>query len=207
VRLFVAVIPPPEVRERALRELESLPWRGDVRWLPPENLHLTLKFLGETPEDGIPGIHGALGAACGEYPAFDLTLQGAGAFPSLDRARVVWAGAGEGSEVLEDLAGRIEDALAEVGFERDGRPFRPHLTLGKSRRGGAWLEDTERRAELGPFRFGVGSVELVRSRLSQEGAAYSTVASYPLGTGAGLDDGEERPDRHQDKEEYQDHGD
>lgn len=210
MRLFVAVVPPLKVREAALREVRSLPWRGRVRWLPPRNVHLTLKFLGETSETEMAELHEALRTVCGQHPALDLGLRGAGAFPSVEKARVLWMGVGEGSERLRELAREIEEALESLGFERERRPFRPHTTVGRARDRGAWLEAAGREVEVGPLRFRTGSVELVRSQLSREGAVYSTVASYPLQAGGpsqGLDNGEERSDGHQDKEKYQDHGD
>ena len=206
----MAVTPPPEVRQEALRKARSLRRRDRIRWLPPENLHLTLKFLGETPEPEISGLRGALAAVCGRHRAFDLDLRGAGAFPSARRARVLWVGVGEGSERLRTLAGDFEDALESLGFEREKRPFHPHVTVGRAGESDARLEDQELDTGVGPLPFRAGSVELVQSRLSRGGAAYSTVASYQLEEGmpsSGLHDREQRPDRHQDKEKYQDHGD
>lgn len=213
MRLFVAIIPPPEVREGALREARSLSWRGSIRWLQPENVHLTLKFLGETPEPKMQGLRDALEAACGGHLALDLELTGAGAFPSVERARVLWVGVGEGSDRLRALAEDVEDALESLGFEREKRPFHPHATVGRARDGDARLEDSKRETDLtdlGPLLFRARSVDLVRSHLSRKGAVYSTIASYPLREGSpspGLYDGEERPDRHQDEEKYQNHGD
>lgn len=174
----MAIVPPPEVREAALREARSLPWSGRVRWLPPQNVHLTLKFLGESPEPG--GLHDALRAVCGRHRPLDLDLRGAGAFPSPERARVLWVGVGKGSEALGELAGSVEGALEELGFARERRPFHPHATVGRARERVA-LQDPGLGEKVGPLAFTAQRVDLVRSRLSEEGAAYSTVASYPLG--------------------------
>lgn len=184
MRLFVAVVPPPVVREEALRGARSLPWEGNVRWLPPENVHLTLKFLGEIPETEIPALTPALGAACAEHAAFELALSGAGAFPSKKRARVLWVGVGEGSQALRELAGTVEEALASLGFAREKRPFHPHATVGRARGEEVRLGESERETGIGSLRFRVEAVDLVQSRLSKEEAVYSTVASFPLGTGS-----------------------
>ena len=180
MRLFVAVVPPPEVRERALKEARSLSWEGHIRWLPPENLHLTLRFLGETPDQELPGLRDALEAACSGQEAFDLTLQDAGAFPSADRARVLWVGVGDGLERLNALAGEVDAALERLEIEREKRPFHPHLTVGRARTGDARLGNPGSGGNVGPIPFEVGVVELVQSRLSREGAVYSIIASFPL---------------------------
>lgn len=183
-RLFVAVVPPPELRERVLQEAKSLPWEGSVRWLPPENIHLTLKFLGEvpeTPDSKLSELDATITALCNGHRAFDLSLDGAGAFPSVQRARVLWVGTCEGSEPLKALAGELEDRLEILGFERETRPFRPHATVARTKGGGARLGEPGTVDTVGPVSFRVDSVELVRSKLSREGAVYSTVSSYPLG--------------------------
>ncbi|WP_053057617.1 RNA 2',3'-cyclic phosphodiesterase [Rubrobacter aplysinae] len=182
-RLFVAVVPPPDIQREALRQARSLSWSGAVRWLPPENVHLTLKFLGEvpeTPDSKLPELHETITALCSGHGAFDLSLRGAGAFPSVRRACVLWVGASEGSGPLGALARDLEDGLEKLGFGRETRPFRPHATVARAKGGGARLEDPAAADTVGPLDFRAGSIELMRSRLSQEGAAYSNVASYPL---------------------------
>ena len=178
MRLFAAVTPPPEVREAALERAGSASWKGRIRWVPQQNVHLTLKFLGETPEESIPQIEAALESVCLGHRAFDLALEGVGAFPSVNRARTLWVGAGEGAEALTALAEDVEFALQQLGFEREKRPFHPHATVGRAKDGRAVMTGEEPVSE--PLGFSVRSVELVRSRLTDEGAVYSVAASFAL---------------------------
>ena len=178
MRLFVAVTPPPEVREAALERARSVSWKGRIRWVPQQNLHLTLKFLGETPEEEIPRLEAALESVCLGHRAFDLALESVGAFPSTNKARTLWVGAGEGSEALTALAEDVENALQDLGFEREKRPFHPHATVGRAKDGRAAMTGGEPVSEPPGFR--VRSVELMRSRLTDEGAVYSVAASFAL---------------------------
>ena len=179
MRLFVAVTPPQKVREAALERAKNARWEGRIRWVPPRNVHLTLKFLGETPEKSIPQLEAALERVCLGHEAFDLALEGVGAFPSTSKARTLWVGAGEGSEALTTLAEGVEDVLRDLGFERENRPFHPHATVGRAKDGRASMTGEEPVSE--PLEFRVRSVELVRSRLTDEGAVYSVAASFALG--------------------------
>lgn len=180
MRLFVAVTPPPRVREAALERAKGVRWEGRIRWVPQQNVHLTLKFLGETPEEAVPQLEAALERVCLGHRAFDLALEGVGAFPSTEKASTLWVGAGEGAEALTSLAEDVEDALQGLGFEREKRPFHPHATVGRAKDGRA--EMTGEKPVSEPPGFRVRSVELVRSLLTDEGAVYSVAASFALGS-------------------------
>lgn len=132
VRAFIA-IPLPESFRQGLaelrRELERLALEG-VRWVAPQSIHLTLKFLGDTPHSELPAVEDALSRVTeGEAP-FSLRSQGLGAFPSWHGPRVIWAGL-EDSPALIRLQHTLELALAELGFPPEERPFAAHLTLGR----------------------------------------------------------------------------
>jgi len=134
VRLFVALNLPDAVR-RALwtaaapvREL-GLP----VKWVRPEGIHVTLKFLGEVPDAREPELRAALGRAVSGGRALPLVVGGFGAFPGFERPRVIWAGI-DPDPALELLQHRVEQEFGPLGFPPDGRPFRPHLTLGRAAR-------------------------------------------------------------------------
>ena len=180
MRTFVGIFPPPEVREVALARARKLSVSGGVRWTRPSNIHLTLKFLGDTPEDLLPRVRGVLEQVCGTYGPFSVRLSGFGGFPSEKRARVLWAGVGEGTEKLGALAAALEDALASAGLSRDpvDRGYVPHLTLGRCTRKPVRLEVAENAPEVEDF--GVREVLLVKSELSRAGAVYSVLGSYPL---------------------------
>lgn len=117
-------------------------------------------------------------------PGFDLAIESLGAFPTASRPRVIWAGLGRGLEPLTDLAGRVEGALADVGFASEDRPFSPHVTLGRVRepRRDARLEAAVLAGAHVPFgTVAVGRVSLMQSQLSPRGARYTELSSHPLG--------------------------
>jgi 2'-5' RNA ligase len=109
-----------------------LPEAGRLRWAVTENLHLTVRFLGATAPDRVAEVVTATEAAARAAAPFTVRLAGAGAFPTGDRPRVVWLGIVEGVPELAALAEVLSDRLAESGWERDERPFRAHLTLGRA---------------------------------------------------------------------------
>jgi 2'-5' RNA ligase len=177
VRAFVAVFPPPEVQEALAGAARGLPIAGKVRLTPTANVHLTLKFLGDVPEDDLGRVAEALEPLREKHDPFEARISGFGAFPSPKKARVLWAGVGEGSDRLRALAEDVEESLEPLGFERENRPYVPHLTLGRARgRPVAW----ETVETLSPVPgFPVRRVDLVHSA---PGAVYTTLAAYPLRT-------------------------
>jgi 2'-5' RNA ligase len=176
VRLFVAVNLPRPLRDAIYAAAAPLRAGGPaIRWVEPDGIHLTLKFLGEVADDRLAGIIAALERACTGARPFPLEVSGFGAFPTPERARVVWVGC-ESAPPLELIQHGVERAFAELGFSVEGRPFRPHLTLGRAKaeaRGGArGLED--RLAELVfADTFIVASVDLMESTLTPRGARYA----------------------------------
>lgn len=178
MRVFVAVFPPPEIREEALAAARRLPLGDRMRWVKPENIHLTLKFPGDLPEETLAGIRAALGKVCADHAPFDVCLEGLGAFPSARRARILWIGVSEGSGQLRSLATGLTAALASLGFEHERRPYTPHLTLGR-------VLDRPANLDLPPgvggLGFRAGSVELVESVLAPGGAVYKTLDTFVLG--------------------------
>src|SRR5689334_5306440 len=131
MRLFVAVPLPTELTDRAAALLPAaLP---AVRPVRPELMHITLAFLGWTPDEQLDRVIEAASAAAREQPAFDLAFAGAGRFPEKGRPRVVWLGVGDGREPLAALAGRVAGELRARDLRFDDRPFAPHLTLARVR--------------------------------------------------------------------------
>ena len=104
----------------------------DVRWVRLDGLHLTLRFLGPTEEVGIPAVAAAVDQAAAETRQFEVAIGGAGAFPSVARPRALWLGVTRGVNELGAVARRLDDRLADVGWARDDRPYRAHLTLARS---------------------------------------------------------------------------
>jgi 2'-5' RNA ligase len=177
VRAFVAVFPPAEVRRALVESARELEVVGEVRWMRPERAHFTLKFLGEVAEEDLDRVAKALEMVCPRHEPFEARPSRFGAFPSARRARIVWAGIGEGSEPLRALAEDVETSLERLGYERESRAYVPHLTLGRARGRPVSLEVVETPPSIPGFV--VRSVELVQSVLGGE-PTYSTLATYPL---------------------------
>ena len=177
LRLFVAVDVPGEVRERISSALEGT--REEVtgaRWVKPQNLHLTLKFIGDYGEEGIARLSNQIHAAAARAPAFTAALGGCGAFPAPRRARVIWIGMARGSEEAAEVARKLDARLEKAGVKREERPFRGHLTLARLRQPvdcAPYLEVLGSRLEgLQEMAFAVEEVVLYRSILGPQGPTY-----------------------------------
>lgn len=171
MRAFVAVFPPPEVQRALIEAAEVHP---AFRPTAPQRVHLTLKFLGEVPPGVLTQIKAALEPIRNEHEPFDVVTSDFGAFPSPHRARILWAGLDAGaSSLLQALAESIEARLEPEGFAREGRPFVPHMTLGRARRPTPFGP-----ASLPKLQFTVSGVDLVQSRHGATGVEYSTLARY-----------------------------
>jgi 2'-5' RNA ligase len=109
--------------------------QADIKWVDPDNIHLTLKFLGEVTEEYIGKVKESLDKATAGSKPFELSLSGIGAFPNLNYARVIWVGVEKGKKETEEIAKKIEEALCGLGFPKEGRPFAAHLTIGRVRSG------------------------------------------------------------------------
>ncbi len=191
VRAFIAV-PLPDTLLDSLgalqRTLERRVPAGSVRWVRPQGIHLTLKFLGDTPTHRLPDIEAALRAIARHAPAFDLSVAGTGCFPNSRRPRVIWVGLEEPSGRLERLQLAIEEAMEVVGFPPEGRGFRPHLTLGRTNRRATRAQTagigeavtSTALTDLGDVL--AGRIALIRSVLKPTGAEYTTLSEFPLQT-------------------------
>jgi 2'-5' RNA ligase len=187
MRTFVAIFLPIEVRESLLEAAHDLSVEKSIRWSRPENVHLTLKFLGDVPEEDLDGIRGVLSRVCGRHEPFEAATSGFGAFPSASKARVVWADVVEGRDALRALAEDLETSLGSLGFARESRrAFRPHVTLGRVRGSPVRLELAKTGAR--GLRFPVREMILARSVPGEAGATYSVLAACPLSEG-----GDQRP--------------
>jgi 2'-5' RNA ligase len=136
LRCFVAVEASPEVRGRAqalVRQLKAAD--ADVKWIEPDHMHWTLKFLGAVPERDVPEVCYTVTAALRSQEAFEFHARQTGVFPHLGRPRTLWLGGGNGTSQMVALAGVVEDALAKVGYRPESRRFEPHLTIGRVRSG------------------------------------------------------------------------
>ena len=180
VRTFVAIFPPLDVREALFRAARDLPTSKNFRLVGQEKIHQTLKFLGDVAEDELEVVKQALQPISGRHDPFEISTSGFGAFPSEKKARILWAGIEEGSEHLRTVAEDVENLLEPTGFERETRPYIPHLTLGRTRTRRTILDTSE--TSLPTLRFTASSIELVESAPGKNGVTYSTLAIYPFNT-------------------------
>ena len=183
VRAFIAVEISPRLKEKLHTETGSLRGalpRAIVRWVNVDNIHLTFKFLGDTPLNELEALKGYLTEEVAEQTPFELTVGGIGVFASFSRPRVVWAGVGVDG-ALRSLHKSVETAASRMGREPERRPFSPHLTLGRvQRRISRADKDQIRDAVLSHERldFGtmqVNSIHLFESKLKSTGAVYRSL--------------------------------
>lgn len=183
IRTFIAVNLSDELRAQAAAVQGQLRTAApSVKWVAPEGMHFTLKFLGGVDADLIHRVIASSEAAVQGQPEFDLTLHGAGAFPRPGSARVVWVGVSAGAEQMAELARRIEAAMTPLGFEPERRPFSAHMTLGrvKSRPEPGLREAIERLRDVAVGTMRVTSVAVMRSDLTPRGAIYTRLAEARL---------------------------
>jgi len=188
IRSFVAIELPQEVKA-ALADLQTglkLPEHNFVKWVAPEGVHLTLKFLGSVASNKIPEIVGAMEKAAKGISPFRVEFHSLGAFPNLRQPRVLWVGVGGETARLIDLQQRVDTALAPLGFTPESRSFSPHLTLARLREGVSALErqDFGELVQKTPFEaeyfMEVETVSLMGSQLLPAGAVYSRLAEVRL---------------------------
>jgi 2'-5' RNA ligase len=189
MRAFIAVEIEEAVRRRAAQISRALAAAFDPRghsraiaWVPPQNLHLTLKFLGEIDEGVLERVKERL-AAPFATPPFEVGFSGLGTFPPAGPPRVIWLGVSAGAGAVSDVARDVEARLSDLGFPREARGFHAHLTLGRVK-GPVGARVREAMASVGVADAGrclVDRVTLFESRLSPSGASYSVLAAPRLG--------------------------
>ncbi|MDQ4142794.1 MAG: RNA 2',3'-cyclic phosphodiesterase [Actinomycetota bacterium] len=182
LRLFVAVsVPGPLLArlEERTRELRAA-WPS-ARWIPRENQHVTLKFLGPVEAPVLAPVKETVRAVAEDHAPAYLTPSFPGVFPSRTRARVLWVGLDDPDDLLAALAADLDTALAPLGFNAEKRPFRAHLTLARFR-DPVRVKDDVLGIDLRDFEdFRVSSIELFRSHLHPKGARYEVIESFALG--------------------------
>lgn len=183
VRSFAAVSVGPAV-EQAIGAAVKVLQRGmrDTRWVRPENAHLTLQFYGDVEEAALPALAAALAQAARGVPPFRIALAGAGAFPSVSRARVLWVGVEDPERGLARLAEAVREASEALGYRAD-HPFTPHLTVGRAKRQ-VIFSAAEALAHLaGPFgEAHIDELLLLQSELGPQGSHYFDLGRFPLGS-------------------------
>ncbi|MFA1609633.1 RNA 2',3'-cyclic phosphodiesterase [Halobellus rubicundus] len=186
MRLFVSIDLPDRLADAVAAAQERFAGAEGLRFVDPEQAHLTLFFLGEVDPGRRDEIEAALDRAvngAGVDP-FELRVGGFGVFPAMDYISVVWAGVREdgGAAATTRLAAAVEDELTALGFEADDHDFTPHVTLARmdDARGKALVQDVVRDADPDLGAFTVEEIRLKESTLRDDGPEYETVASFPL---------------------------
>jgi len=187
IRSFLAIELPPAITkglERVQNDLKQS--HADVKWVEPSRIHLTLKFFGNIDEGTCDEIMDAVGKAASDVKPFTLAVKGLGAFPNTRNPRVIWLGVEDGGGALRPLQRAIEERLGEIGYPREEREFKAHLTLGRARSGKGRTELLQRmedlyHAVLGEFR--VGRLILFKSDLKPTGPIYTELRAVKLGGG------------------------
>ena len=188
VRVFVAVGISADARQQLIDAVDRI--RRDIpqgiQWANADGMHLTLKFLGNIPSNGVESLLQCLNPVASEASPFPLHLAGLGMFPNRRKPRVLWAGVDGDLDALSRLQLATEDAITALGYPPEQRPFRPHVTLGRPRRSvsdgqlsriGAIVSAV---APPSPVRWQVESVDVMQSELHPSGARYTVLGSAPL---------------------------
>ena len=184
IRAFIAVDLDDPVIEKICHVVEILKSRiTEIRWLRKENLHLTLKFLGNIAESQVEPIAAALRHPLGLFSPCTISAKGLGVFPDFRRPKILWVGL-TGDQLVQ-LAAEIESALMPLGFTPENRAFTPHLTIGRWREGSRPAKNLRQEIDsLNDFEFGacaVRQIVLFQSVLKPEGASYSELRTIQLG--------------------------
>ena len=184
VRTVIAIELPDSVKVQ-IGNLEAslMKARADVKWVDPANMHITLKFLGEIALERVTVAQSGVRDALVGLRPFTLSLSQLGAFPDLDRPRVLWIGCSNGIDILLNLQEEIESCLIAQEFVREARPFSPHLTIGRIRspKGLGTLTDIAKEMAFEVSDFRVENVAVVKSQLKPGGPAYSVIERVALG--------------------------
>ena len=179
MRVFIAIELGKEIKEALSKiqdELKTV--QGDVKWVEPQNIHLTLKFLGEIEENKIPKISQTLKAISCQVRPFTITLSELGAFPSHKYPRIIWIGIDEGKDELSKLAELIEDSLVQLKFPKEKRGFSAHFTLGrvKSRKNIESLCQKLSIIQVPKLKQEIKSIVLFKSTLTSKGPFYEKIS-------------------------------
>jgi 2'-5' RNA ligase len=184
LRLFIAIPLGQQAEQHLGSIIGDLRDRGGgVKWVNPKNIHLTVRFLGDTREELVPTIGALLDKVVADLQTVASSIDTLGAFPNLHRPRVIWTGLSGGLEELSKLAGQIELGVRELGFEAETKGFKPHLTLGR-------VKDHRKLGELGdylttcrikPKALLLDRVVLFKSTLTPQGPIYERLHESKLG--------------------------
>ena len=183
IRIFIALELPEEVKKEILEIQRQLVIKdAKIRWVSKENTHLTLKFLGGVEESLMPNIYETINRASKSFNSFQLNLSNAGLFPNKGRPKIIWAGIGGRTSELESLSENCDSAMHRIGFKRENRKFKPHVTIGRIK-SLSDAEDLSQRLndlEVDPIEFEAAKINIIKSDLTSSGAVYTLLNSINL---------------------------
>jgi 2'-5' RNA ligase len=176
IRAFIALPLPEAVKKELLKVSATLRKIMDARWVSPEAMHITMKFLGDIDEKNIEGMAKKLDELSEPCQPFEMSLGGLGAFPSPKKARVVWAGIEADISRLRNLAASIDDMALDYGITKEGRPFTAHVTLARLREPSMINLDVR----IEKITFIINGMHFYKSDLTPQGARYTLLHSSPF---------------------------
>lgn len=183
IRIFIALELPEEVKKEILEIQRQLVIKNaKIRWVSKENTHLTLKFLGGVEESLMSDIYETINRASKSFNSFQLNLSNAGLFPNKGRPKIIWAGIGGRIPELESLSENCDSAMHRIGFKRENRKFKPHVTIGRIK-SLSDAEDLSQRLndlEIDPIEFEAAKINIIKSDLTSSGAVYTLLNSINL---------------------------
>ena len=185
LRTFIGIDLGKSIRDRCVAQQDTLARSGaEVKWVEPENIHLTLLFLGEVEDRALPALCKAVADGCAGQDVFTLSVESVGCFPNPRRPRVVWVGVGAGSAEVCALHDALEAPLLELGcYRREDRPYTPHITLGRvksDRPTDALATALARQAKWRGGDTEVREIHVLSSELRSEGPVYTILSRAKL---------------------------
>lgn len=190
IRAFIAIELPKQVKDELSSIQKNLRNSGaDVKWVEPENIHFTLKFLGNTEKTKIKDITDALNEIAKKIKSFSMNLTEIGAFPRISYPRVIWVGIKEGANTVSELAKTVEGKLNKLGFPKEDRPFSAHITIGRVRspKGKEKLKTqvenlNKSKSQLADYKIQISKITLFQSTLMPTGPTYTKLHEAHLET-------------------------
>jgi len=189
MRTFIAIELPDQIKSSLTKLVEQLKTTGaDVKWVQPQNIHLTLKFLGERDDKKVKQITEILDEVAKNHKAFEIQINSLGAFPNLNSPRVIWVGLDKGDTETKEIAKDLEDLICKVGIPKEDRAFSSHITIGRTRSPMGKEKLTQAITILGEkvgkenLIFTAGTITLFKSTLTPKGPIYEALKVASLKT-------------------------
>jgi len=176
MRTFIAVDIPEDVKNAVGQYINDIKseFKGDVKWVSPDNLHFTIKFLGEVKKSAVDVLKECMSRTAGDFDKFYINLSDIGFFPSDYKPRIIWLGAHDGADNMLDIFQDLETCLEEHGFDREAKTFSPHLTIGRVKKHKKIIVP-ERIDEFEPVNFLADGLSLIKSTLTPDGPVYEVL--------------------------------